>query len=256
MRIVGDVWPMDQHTEWTDKQQTTTVSVNGHEPTVAYYEEGTGDPVVFLHGIPTWSFLWRDIAPEIADEYRVIVPDLIGYGNSSMDDNFDRSIRAQEEAIGDFLDQLDIDTVSFVSHDIGGGVALRYAAHNPSRVNKLVCSNATCYDSWPVQVITDLGLPETAETPHDEFLEEMRSTFSQGTYEEADEAFVEGMLAAWDSEEGQVSACRCAVATNTNHTTEISYENIEANLLCLWGQATSCSRSSTENSSRKKSMVR
>ena len=232
------------------------MSVNGHEPTVAYYEEGTGDPVVFLHGIPTWSFLWRDIAPEIADEYRVIVPDLIGYGNSSMDDNFDRSIRAQEEAIGDFLDQLDIDTVSFVSHDIGGGVALRYAAHNPSRVNKLVCSNATCYDSWPVQVITDLGLPETAETPHDEFLEEMRSTFSQGTYEEADEAFVEGMLAAWDSEEGQVSACRCAVATNTNHTTEISYENIEANLLCLWGQATSCSRSSTENSSRKKSMVR
>lgn len=61
----------------------------------------------------------------------------------------------------------------------------------------------------------------------------MRSNFSQGTYEEATETFVEGMIAPWDSDKGQLSACRCAVATNTTHTTEILYEEIDADLLCL-----------------------
>lgn len=223
------------HESWANGQETTTVTVDGHDLKMAYRDDGEGEPVVFLHGIPTWSFLWRDIAPPIAENRRTIVPDLIGYGKSAKHDGFDRSIRAQEAAIGDLIDGLGFDSVSLVAHDIGGGVALRYAAHEPDSVDKLVCSNATCYDSWPVQVITDLGLPDTTDTPHEEFLDGMRSNFSQGTYEEADETFIEGMIAPWDSDEGQISACRCAVATNTNHTTEIPYENIKADLLCLWG---------------------
>ena len=225
----------ETYDEWTAAQDTASVSVDGHDLEVAYYEEGMGDPVVFLHGIPTNSYLWREIIPPIAEKRRVIVPDLVGYGQSSMYDGFDRSIRAQERAVGDLIEGLGLESVSFVAHDIGGGVALRYAAHEPTSVEKLVLSNATCYDSWPVEVITDLGLPETTETPHEEFLEGMRSNFSEGTYNEANEMFVEGMIAPWNSEEGQISACRCAVATNTSHTTEIPYENIDTDLLCLWG---------------------
>jgi haloalkane dehalogenase len=223
------------HESWTTEQETTSVTVDGHDLEMAYRDEGDGDPIVFLHGIPTWSFLWRDIAPAIADERRVIIPDLVGYGNSAKHEGFDRSIRAQEQAVGDLLKDLGLDSVSFVAHDIGGGVALRHAAHEPESVEQLVLSNATCYDSWPVEIITDLGLPDTTDTPHEEFLDGMRSNFSEGTYTEASETFVEGMIAPWDSEEGQTSACRCAVATNTNHTTEIAYEDIDADLLCLWG---------------------
>jgi haloalkane dehalogenase len=223
------------HESWANEQETTTVTVDDHDLDMAYRDEGDGEPVVFLHGIPTWSFLWRDIAPAIADECRTIVPDLVGYGTSAKHDGFDRSIRAQEQAVRDLIERLGLNSVSFVAHDIGGGVALRYAAHDPESVDQLVLSNATCYDSWPVEVITDLGLPATTDTPHEEFLEEMRSNFSQGTYKEATEPFVEGMIAPWDSDEGQLSACRCAVATNTTHTTEIPYEEIDTDLLCLWG---------------------
>jgi haloalkane dehalogenase len=226
------------HDEWADGQEETTVTVDGHELPVAYRddgEEGDEPPVVFLHGIPTWSFLWREVVPPIAEDRRVVTPDLLGYGNSAMDDGFDRSIRAQEQMLEDLLAQLGIERVSLVSHDIGGGVALRYAAHNPEKVPKLVCSNAVCYDSWPVEFISDLGLPDTAGTDLDDLEAQVSSAFSQGTYNDPDEEFVEGLSAPWLSEEGRTSLSRCAVATNTNHTTEIDYDAIEADLLCLWG---------------------
>ncbi|WP_256687351.1 alpha/beta fold hydrolase [Halococcus qingdaonensis] len=228
------------HEEWAAEQESTTVTVDGHELSVAYRDDGGGadggdPPVVFLHGIPTWSFLWRDIVPPIAEDRRTIAPDLLGYGNSAMTDDFDRSIRAQEAMLDDLFAQLGIERVTLVSHDIGGGVALRYAAHNPDRVAELVCSNAVCYDSWPVEFITDFGLPETTETPIGELEEQVSSAFRDGAYGDPDDEFVEGLTAPWLTEEGRTSLARCAVATNTNHTTEIDYGAIEADVYCLWG---------------------
>lgn len=235
------------HEDWSDAQSETTVSVDDHEVAVAYWDstaaldaETTSEepPVVCLHGIPTWSFLWRTVAPAIAAETgrRVVAPDLLGYGNSDMRDRFDRSIRAQEAMLTALLDQLDVETCALVAHDIGGGVALRNAAHEPDRVSKLVLSNAVCYDSWPVKFITDLGVPKTTEMPLDTLESQISGAFSEGVYaDEADEAFVEGMTAPWISEEGRTSLCRNAVATNTNHTTEIDYDSIDAEMLALWG---------------------
>ena len=225
------------HEDWADEQEERAVMVEDHDLSVAYRDEGESDepPVVFLHGIPTWSFLWRDVAPAIAESWRAIVPDLVGFGNSAMHDGFDRSIRTQEAMLDELLLQLDTETVSLVSHDIGGGVALRYAAHNPDSVENLVLSNAVCYDSWPVEFITDFALPETTETPLDDIEEQVSSAFELGVYGDPDETFVEGLTAPWLSKEGRTSLARCAVATNTNHTTEIDYGAITANLLCLWG---------------------
>ena len=120
--------PEPDHEAWSAAQAETEVRVDGHDLTMAYRDEGSGHPVIFLHGIPTWSFLWRRIAPAFEDEYRTIVPDMLGYGNSDRRDSFDRSIRAQEDALHELIDDLDLGVVSLVAHDIGGGVALRYAA--------------------------------------------------------------------------------------------------------------------------------
>ena len=228
------------HEEWAAGQETTTVTVDGHDLTVAYRDDGPESdtdepPVVFVHGIPTWSYLWRDIAPAVAEDRRVVVPDMLGYGNSDMSDGFDRSIRAQEAMLDELLADLGLDTVSLVAHDIGGGVALRYAAHHPETVEKLVPSNAVCYDSWPVEFISNLGLPKTTEMDFDDLEAHVGGVFSQGTYGDADPEFVEGMLAPWLTEEGRTSLVRCAVATNTNHTTEIDYGEIAADVFCLWG---------------------
>ncbi|WP_254543823.1 alpha/beta fold hydrolase [Halomarina pelagica] len=224
------------HRAWTDAQAETTVEVDGHEVSMAYYDEGEGHPVVFLHGIPTWSFLWRRIAPPLADDVRTIVPDLVGYGNSDRRDGFDRSIRAQELAVADLIDGLGLETVSLVAHDIGGGVALRYAAHEPDRVERLVLSNAVCYDSWPVEFVTTMGLPRTAEMAPDEFEAKLDFAFADGLHgDDADPEWLDGMKAPWLAEGGRRALARAAVATNTNHTTEIDYDAIDADVLCLWG---------------------
>jgi len=229
---------MPSHDEWAERQTETTVGVDGHDLTVAYYEDGNdaeGPPVVFLHGIPTWSFLWRNVAPALASDRHVIAPDLVGYGNSAMHDGFDRSIRAQEQVLADLV--AEYETVSLVAHDIGGGVALRYASHHPDAVDDLVLSNAACYDSWPVEFVNGLGLPEAADRDAEAFEEDFTFLFAEGLYGDADDhgAFVEGMAAPWRSPAGRTSVVRNAVATNTNHTTEIDYGAITARTLLLWG---------------------
>jgi len=235
------------HDEWSSEQSEASVTVDGHDLSVAFFDsadEGEVDtanddpPIVFLHGIPTWSYLWRDVAPAVAEatDRRVIVPDMLGYGNSAMHDGFDRSVRAQELMLRDLLDELEIDEFGLVAHDIGGGAAVRYAAHRPSEVTDLVMANAVCYDSWPVEFISNLGLPDTAEQDPEEFQAMLDGAFRQGLYDDdVDETFVEGIAAPWTTETGQVSLSRNAVATNTNHTTEIDYGEIAADLLCLWG---------------------
>ncbi|MFC7177522.1 alpha/beta fold hydrolase [Halosegnis marinus] len=227
------------HAAWTEAQESATVDVDGHAVEMAYYEAGPADaePVVFLHGIPTWGFLWRGVAPALADEYRVVVPDLVGYGNSENGEGFDRSIRAQEGALASLLDALDVDRFHLVAHDIGGGVALRFAAHRPERVGKLVCSNVVCYDSWPVEFVSTLGLPRTASMDDDELAGQLDFAFADGAYGEADPDFVAGMKYPWlDREGGKRALARAAVSTNTNHTTEIPYGDITADLLCLWAE--------------------
>jgi len=228
---------MVSYEDWTRSQETTQVSVDGHDLEVAYYDEGRGDPVVFLHGIPTNSFLWRDVAEPIAEERRVVAPDMVGYGNSSVHDGFDRSIRAQEEMVRELVADLGLGTVSLVGHDLGGGVFLRYAAHDPDAVDELVLSNSVAYDSWPIQTITDLGLPETvAETSVDELQQLLEGLFADTlTRDDPREEFVEGMTAPWRSEAGLVSLVRNAAATNTNHTTEIEPSDVTAETLLLWG---------------------
>jgi len=229
------------HEAWTAEQTTATLDIDGHDLAVAYYEDGAdsdGPPVVFLHGIPTWSYLWRAVAPAVAADRHVLAPDLLGYGNSEMGDGFDRSIRAQEAMVEALLDHVGAERASLVAHDIGGGAALRLTAHT-DRVDRLVLSNAACYDSWPVEFVHGLGLPGmAAELADDETLEEkLAFVFDSGLYGDPDDhdRFCAGMRAPWQPDEARVSLVRNAIATNTNHTTEVDYGAVSAETLLLWG---------------------
>jgi pimeloyl-ACP methyl ester carboxylesterase len=223
--------------EWTEAQDSAVITVDNHELEMAYRDEGTGDPVVFLHGIPTNSYLFRGQFEAVAAHRRAIAPDMVGYGNSAMHDGFDRSVRAQELAIRDLVDQLGFETVDFVGHDLGGGVGLRYAARTPEAIDRLVLSNSVAYDSWPIQTITDLGLPETARNTSVEELQGMLDGLFRDTLlgDDHDEAFLDGMKTPWASEEGVTSVVRNASATNTSHTTEVDPRNVTAETLLLWG---------------------
>jgi haloalkane dehalogenase len=107
---------------------------------LAHVDLGEGAPVVMLHGEPTWSYLWRKVAPPVVEAgHRVILPDLPGFGRS------DKPIDAHwytydrhTAAIASLLEHLDLRDATFVLHDWGGPIGLRVAVEQPDRVSRLV----------------------------------------------------------------------------------------------------------------------
>jgi pimeloyl-ACP methyl ester carboxylesterase len=117
---------------------------------VAYQDQGTGPPVVLLHGCPFSSFVWRNILPALAAAgHRCLAPDLLGLGDTETLAGADWSLPAQAATIIGWLDVLGLDRVSLVGHDHGGAVAQLLAAQHPERIDRLVLSNVEAYDNWP-----------------------------------------------------------------------------------------------------------
>jgi pimeloyl-ACP methyl ester carboxylesterase len=229
------------HETWVDGQRRMRVETPNHAFDVAYREGGDpGDDVVatlFVHGIPTWGFLFRDVREAAAHH---VVPDLVGYGYTDHvgDGGYDRSIRVQERVLRRLLDALGHDRVQVVAHDIGGGVALRLAC-NSDRVDRLVLSNAVCYDAWPTPFINDLANPDAARGwDRSDVAALLDEDFADGTYDPADAtaAFVDGMKAPFlDRERPTQALSRNAAATNPNHTLELDLADVTAPTMLLWG---------------------
>lgn len=120
---------------WKDDKKTTTV--NGL--TMAWKELGAGEPLLFLHGNPTSSYLWRDIMVPLSADYKCIAPDLIGMGDSAKLPNpGPESYRFVEhrEYLDGILDQiLPAEPVTLVIHDWGSALGFDWARRNPGRVN-------------------------------------------------------------------------------------------------------------------------
>jgi len=106
-----------------------TVTVNGTD--VAYYEQGSGRPILFIHGIPTWSYLWRNIMPEVATTGRAIALDLPGFG--ATDPVTSATPQAHAKFLEDFVEALDLKDIVLVLHDFGA-IGLNYAARHPENV--------------------------------------------------------------------------------------------------------------------------
>lgn len=112
-----------------------------------YVDEGEGDPVVMVHGNPTWSFYYRNLATALRDTHRVIIPDHIGMGLSDKpsDDRYDYRLASRIDDLSALLDHLDVKNVTLVVHDWGGTIGLGWAGRNPDRVSRLVITNTAAF---------------------------------------------------------------------------------------------------------------
>ncbi len=130
-------------------------TVNGKR--MAYHEVGEGRSVVFLHGNPTSSYLWRNIIPHVSGQARCIAPDLIGQGDSDkLDDTGPDSYRFVEHRVylDGLLDQLDLgDDVVFVIHDWGSALGFDWANRHRDRVAGIAFMEAIVrpvdWGAWP-----------------------------------------------------------------------------------------------------------
>ena len=135
-------------------------SVKGKQ--IAYVEEGSGDPIVLLHGNPTSSFLWRNVIPELVESGRVIVPDLIGQGDSEKlpaNEGPERYTLEVAYSYGDgLLESIGAnENVTLVIHDWGTGVGFLWAMRHPAAVKGVAYMEGivkpVSWSDWPESAV-------------------------------------------------------------------------------------------------------
>jgi haloalkane dehalogenase len=115
-----------------------------------YVEKGEGDPVLFLHGQPTSSYLWRNIMPHVERQARTIAVDNIGFGKSDQPD-LDYVFADHYRYIEAFIDALDLRNITLVVHDWGSGLGLHYAEQHPYNVKGIVLMESIVAPMLPAE---------------------------------------------------------------------------------------------------------
>ena len=129
--------------------------IGGH--TMHYLDEGEGDPLVLVHGNPTWSWMFRRLVHDLSGTYRVIAPDHIGCGLSDKPDDADYpyTLARRIEDLETLLEEIGVTKrVTYIVHDWGGAIGLGVASKLPERVRRVVVMNTSAF-----------GLPEGTRFP-------------------------------------------------------------------------------------------
>jgi len=134
----GDTYPFAPHFR----------HVNGFN--MHFVDEGSGDPIVLLHGDPTWGYLWRNFIPALSDRYRCIVPDHMGMGKSEVPQQpYPYRLAHHVANLETLLMGLNLRQITLVVHDWGGPVGLGFAIRRPDRIKRLVITNTWASARWP-----------------------------------------------------------------------------------------------------------
>jgi haloalkane dehalogenase len=136
-------------TDWLDREAYPFDShFFEHEAgRVHYVDEGAGDPVLLLHGNPTWSFLYRHVVAGLSDDYRCVAPDYLGFGLSDKPRDWPYTPAAHAGVVEALVDHLDLTDLTVVGQDWGGPLGLDYATRHPETVRALVFANTW---GWPL----------------------------------------------------------------------------------------------------------
>ncbi|MEP0365697.1 MAG: alpha/beta fold hydrolase [Cyclobacteriaceae bacterium] len=107
-----------------------------------YVDEGKGEIILFVHGTPTWSFLYRDFVKELSKEYRCIAIDHLGFGLSDKPDSIPGTPEWHSQNLSEFIRKLDLQNTTLVVHDFGGPIGLAAGIENSERIKKVVLFNS------------------------------------------------------------------------------------------------------------------
>ncbi|MFO8048805.1 MAG: alpha/beta fold hydrolase [Desulfosudaceae bacterium] len=150
--------------------ESNYMTVNGFN--YHYLDEGRGEPVLMVHGNPTWSFYYRSLIQRLAPGYRVLCPDHIGCGLSERPsaDAYGYRLENQVADLTAFIQQLKIDRpLTLIVHDWGGFIGCAFALRNPDRIKRIVITNTAAFLKpagkslplrlWLMRYLTPLAVP-------------------------------------------------------------------------------------------------
>jgi pimeloyl-ACP methyl ester carboxylesterase len=124
-----------------------SIEINGHN--IAYVDEGEGDPVLFIHGAPTSSYLWRNIMPWLQDKARVISIDLLGFGQSDKPD-IEYGYFLHVEYVRKFIEQLGLENITLVLHDWGFNYGMEYAVDFEDNIKGICFAECLMWPRYPI----------------------------------------------------------------------------------------------------------
>lgn len=110
-----------------------------------YLDEGAGQPLLFVHGNPTWSFYWRNLILGLRDRCRCVAVDHIGCGLSDKPREYDYTLQRRTDDLCEFIEQLDLRGATLVAHDWGGAIGLGAVQKLPERFVRLVLFNTGAF---------------------------------------------------------------------------------------------------------------
>jgi haloalkane dehalogenase len=144
-----------QRPDWLDTNEYPFRSryLNTPNGDMHYVDEGSGEVVLFVHGNPTWSFMYRSLIKGLSDRFRCVAPDYIGFGLS--DKPYDVSYLPQfhAENLEHFIETLGLKDITLVIHDWGGAIGMSYALNHPGNVKRLIVFNTSF---WSVKGIKEV----------------------------------------------------------------------------------------------------
>ena len=129
-----------------EARRHTAVTRSGE---ISYLDVGTGPVALFVHGIATNAYLWRNVIGALASQRRCIAVDLPLHGQSPVAAGQDLSIAALAAGLGDFCDALGLTGIDLVANDTGGAIAQIFAARHPQRLTTLTLTNCDTSDNLP-----------------------------------------------------------------------------------------------------------
>ena len=112
-----------------------------------YIDEGKGKTILFVHGTPTWSFLFRDYVSSLSKKYRCIAVDHIGFGLSEKPKDFDGTPQSHSKNLIEFIEKINLTDITIVVHDFGGPIGLGAAIHNSDKIKQVVILNTWLWET-------------------------------------------------------------------------------------------------------------
>jgi haloalkane dehalogenase len=121
------------------------LKIDGHQ--YHYLDEGQGEPLLMVHGNPTWSFAWRRLVKQLSKSYRVIAVDHMGCGLSDKPQDYPYTLATHVANLKTLIQELDLQHITLFAHDWGGAIGMGAAVDLPERFSKFVLMNTAAFRS-------------------------------------------------------------------------------------------------------------
>lgn len=215
-----------------------------------YVDEGKGQPILMLHGNPTWSFYYRNLIQTFSSKFRTIVPDHMGCGLSDKPQDYDYSLETHIENAYKLIRFLELKKIILIVHDWGGAIGFGLVTRYPELFDKIVILNTAAYPSEHIPKRINL----LRQGKFGEYLTRKFNLFAwpatfMTTERPLTKAIKQGYLLPYDSWDNRIAVSRFVqdIPMEKEHKTYKTLQNIEAKLrllpqkkLILWGGKDFC----------------